>query len=30
MGIMKAMGKEREAEELCKSLKRLAMVRATY
>uniref|UniRef100_A0A7C2S8S1 Metal-binding protein n=1 Tax=Archaeoglobus fulgidus TaxID=2234 RepID=A0A7C2S8S1_ARCFL len=30
MGIMKAMGKEKEAEELCKSLKRLAMVRAMY
>ncbi|WP_202318811.1 UPF0058 family protein [Archaeoglobus neptunius] len=30
MGIMKAMGKEKEAEELCKSLKKLAMVRAVY
>jgi hypothetical protein len=30
MGIMKAIGKEKEAEELCKSLKRLAMVRAMH
>lgn len=27
MGIMKAMGKEREAEEICKSLRKLSMVR---
>ena len=30
MGIMKAMGKEREAEEVCRSLKKIAMVRSTY
>jgi len=30
MGIMKAMGKEREAEEVCRTIKRIAMVRATH
>lgn len=27
MGIMKAMGKEKEAEEICRTIRRLVMVR---
>ncbi len=30
MGIMKAMGKEKEAEEICKSLRKVAMIKTNY